>query len=545
MAFRPNSSQQLSLNDRFQQAPERTRKFVLNSWAKGFGDLVFPAICEERFAVLYSSDSASCPNTPVNILVASLLLKELLQMTDEELLEAIICGDLRFQYALHTTSFDEQPISKNSFNRFRRRLYLHLLETGEDLLQQEMEALAEVFLQYLDIQPSMKRMDSLMIAANCRRMSRLELMYRCVQNLIKTVESTGEFHYLKDKLHYLEPRDANQVFYHDTHQGTPEKLDQLIQDALSLKNELDESYHEMPDYQLLCQVLEEQTFTDDTGQTHQKPGHDITASSIQNPYEPEATYRRKAGKHHFGYAGNLVETVGDNGSIITQYDYACNIKGDPTFCKEALDKIGNVEEKTLLVSDGAFGSTRNQEQAAEQNIRFVPTNLTGLHPDKIKGDFQIKEDETIRCPAGHLSYKSHRYENPEAFCGWFDKETCVACPLFETCKPKLQKQAATIKLSKETIARAQHLQLMDTDEFETLTHFRNGIEGVPSVLRRRYHVDQMPVRGFLRTKIWFSFKIGAINIKNLIKGTQQQENQSLLDTIFDLKRFSKKLPGVS
>ncbi|MGM0213980.1 transposase [Enterococcus sp. AZ109] len=539
MAFRLNSSQQLSLNDRFQQAPERTQKFVLKSWAKGFGDIVFPAICEERFAVLYSSDPASCPNTPVNILVGSLLLKELLQMTDEELLEAIVCGDLRFQYALHTTSFDEQPVSKNSFNRFRNRLYLHLLETGEDLLQQEMEALAEVFLQFLEIEPTMKRMDSLMVSANCRRMSRLELMYRCVQNLVKAIESMSDRDCPKDQMHYLDPTDANQVFYHDTDRDTPEKLDQLIQDAVSLKEELNENYHQLPDYQLLCQVLEEQTFTDDAGQTQQKPGQEITASSIQNPYDPEATYRKKAGKHHFGYVGNVVETVGDNGSIISQYDYARNIKGDQIFCKEVLEKLGEVQQRTTLISDGAFGSVHNQQQASKQNIWFVPTNLSGLLPDTIKGEFQINEDGTMCCPAGHLSYKRSFHKDHKVYCGWFDKATCEACPLLETCKPKLQKQAATVRLTKEKISRAQHLKFMESEEFQKLAHFRNGIEGVPSILRRRYHVDQIPVRGFLRTKIWFSFKIGAINIKNLIKGITDKEKPALLESSYRMKNFSQ------
>ncbi|WP_138314757.1 transposase [Enterococcus faecium] len=110
MAFRTNPSQQVSLEDRFLLASKREQKFVLNSWAKGFSEIIFPAINEERFAVLYSQDSAYRPNTPINVLVGALMIKELFQMTDEELVETLICGDLRLQYALHTTSFINQPM---------------------------------------------------------------------------------------------------------------------------------------------------------------------------------------------------------------------------------------------------------------------------------------------------------------------------------------------------------------------------------------------------------------------------------------------------
>ena len=41
----------------------------------------------------------------------------------------------RYQYALHTNSFEEQPVSKRTLSRFRSRLAAYELMTGEDLLQ--------------------------------------------------------------------------------------------------------------------------------------------------------------------------------------------------------------------------------------------------------------------------------------------------------------------------------------------------------------------------------------------------------------------------
>ncbi|WHE06910.1 transposase [Thermoanaerobacterium thermosaccharolyticum] len=155
MAFKPNEYQQITMEDRFLNLDERTKKFVLNSWAKGFAEIIFPAINEKRFSVLYSDNPASRPNSPVNAIIGALILKEMFNLTDDELLASILC-DVRFQYALHTTSFKSQPFSDRTFSRFRERLYLYNLETGRDLLHEEMEAMANVFVKYFDINPSVK-----------------------------------------------------------------------------------------------------------------------------------------------------------------------------------------------------------------------------------------------------------------------------------------------------------------------------------------------------------------------------------------------------
>jgi len=61
---------------------------------------------------LYSNNAASRPNNPINAVIGSLILKELFSVTDDELLASSLC-DVRFQYALNTTSFKDQPFSDN------------------------------------------------------------------------------------------------------------------------------------------------------------------------------------------------------------------------------------------------------------------------------------------------------------------------------------------------------------------------------------------------------------------------------------------------
>lgn len=59
----------------------------------------------------------------VNIIIGACIIKELLDLSDDEIVEGIML-DVRLQYALHTTSFEEQPLSDKSLTRFRTLLSL-------------------------------------------------------------------------------------------------------------------------------------------------------------------------------------------------------------------------------------------------------------------------------------------------------------------------------------------------------------------------------------------------------------------------------------
>ena len=75
MAFVANDNQQLTLTDSTLNLTQREKRVLEKSWAKTFAEKVFPAIDESIFSVLYS-DKASRPNTPVNVIVGALILKE-------------------------------------------------------------------------------------------------------------------------------------------------------------------------------------------------------------------------------------------------------------------------------------------------------------------------------------------------------------------------------------------------------------------------------------------------------------------------------------
>jgi len=134
MAFSYNNvnNKQFSFCDSFNFLTAREQQVLDKSWAKSFAEIIFPAIDESPYAVLYS-DKDSRPNSPVNVTVGSLIIKELTGSTDDEILEALMF-DIRYQYALHTTHFEEQPLSDRTLGRFRERCRIYEEETGIDLI---------------------------------------------------------------------------------------------------------------------------------------------------------------------------------------------------------------------------------------------------------------------------------------------------------------------------------------------------------------------------------------------------------------------------
>ncbi|MEI3281843.1 MAG: transposase [Enterocloster sp.] len=191
---------------------ERERKALEKSWAKIFADEIFPAIDEERFSVLYSN-KASRPNAPVNVIIGALIIKELFDYSDDEIVENLML-DLHLQYALHTTSFAEQPISDKTLSRFRKRCYDYETLHGVDLYHDCVKDLSGKIAKIMKLNGRIRRMDSIMIESNIRFLSRMELIYTCISKLIVYLTKNAPDKVSEQMKHYADPNDYNRIFYH-------------------------------------------------------------------------------------------------------------------------------------------------------------------------------------------------------------------------------------------------------------------------------------------------------------------------------------------
>ncbi len=246
------------------------------------------------------------------------------------------------------------------------------------------------------------------------------------------------------------------------------------------------------------------------------------SSIMQNPSDPDATYREKAGKQHRGYAANVEESVGKNGSVVTDFQFDSNNKSDSEFFQKHIEKIGPQEEKTIISTDGAYSGEENTELAARNNIDLVTTDLTGRDVDPVMGAFELNEDGTrvLRCPAGNVP-KSNWYNKATGIINIsFERDKCANCPFAMHCKPKIFKKVSKLTVSRKKVNRALTQARMNTDQFKLLARIRNGVETIPSALKNIYGVNHMPVRGRIPCKYFFGSKIAALNFRKLLRFRQ-------------------------
>ncbi len=541
--------EQISMFNSMFGLTEREQKFLEKSWAKPFAEYIFPAIDEKPFAVLYSG-RPSKSNTPVNVLVGASLLEQMMDLSDDEILNALMF-DIRFQYALHTTNFKEQPLSDRSLGRFRARCLAYEVETGTDLLHNAIASLTDEIAKIMKIDSSLKRMDSMMIASNIRRMSRLDLIYTCTANLVKCMQKLKiELPEGSDLFHYTEENDRNKVIYHNRSTAAGERIAEILKDdkfLVKLSKEHIDELCETSEYQLFIRMLNEQTTQDKSGDYHLKQaktsdkntvvsetaskGENNQSDSVensneakedgmnsgilQNPADPDATFRSKDGKNYRGYVGSITEssTTDKRYSIITDYEYDTNNTSDQEFGRRALEKMESFEQGAVVTADALFHSEEMEKLASEKNITIVNTNLTGRQVPDFYAEFEFNESgRVVKCPGG-FSPKKCSYNQKNGQCtASFHSEQCKECPFFKQCNPKVNSKTSRKTISVKSKLHALKQRERKSEEFKSYSNYRNGVETVPSFFRRVFHVDQMPVRGKLRTKFFFGCMVGANNV---------------------------------
>ena len=261
-----------------------------------------------------------------------------------------------------------------------------------------------------------------------------------------------------------------------------------------------------------------------------KTSKEIAPNSLQNPTDPDAAYRKKGKKKHIGYTANLIEKFDDKNRMIEGYDLQKNTYSDQKFTKDTIKKL---DKGTTALIDSAYYSEDIDKKAKGKGIKMVPTNLVGGGKNSNSAKFEIDEKEHLvkKCPYGHQPITSSFKEG--SYRAHFSKKHCSHCSLRKDCLVVKQKKSYFFKVSEMNLHRSQLIAKMGTSKYQELARKRAGIEGLPSVLRRRYKIDHLSVRGEVRVKVWLGFKISAINCKRLIKGLMNRPIPELSTLLYN------------
>ena len=298
-----------------------------------------------------------------------------------------------------------------------------------------------------------------MIAANIRKLSRIELLYTCVSKLVVYLHKNNCDELIKGMEHYCDPNDYNKIFYYSSDSDTVNQLDTILKDADCLLESCGTDYDDVTEYQLLVRCLSEQTVVEEASRRlRMKEDGGFHSKMLQNPSDPDATYRTKAGKEHQGYVANLEETVDKNGSVITDYQFEQNHYSDSQFLKDSLSRTEVQNEEITVVTDGAYSGKENHDLVSEKNIRLINTDLLGKPIDDILAGFVFNETGTkvLRCPAGYEP-KSCGYtgDKSQQFHVSFLRDQCANCPNKDRCKAKIHKRVSKVTVSIKSHERAK------------------------------------------------------------------------------------------
>ena len=539
--FKKNPNQgQISTMDPCLQFPKYVQEALEKTCAPYFYWNIFKNINEERFSVLFS-ENYSRPNTPVNIIVRLLFLKELNGWIDEEMIGALYF-DYRVQYALGITDFEKERICVNTVGNFRGCLYEYSATHGIDLLEEEVLALTGALIAVTGMDTSKARQDSFMINANCKKMGRLELIYTTNANMVKQLAKLDETLIPELCRHYREEPDKADHIYRLKKEEVTGKLKQLLTESLELYDAAPESLHEVQAYLNLARLLADQTTQTEAGVVP-KENSEISASSLQNPSELEATYRKKGDKQYTGYVVNTVEARDEEKelSMIVYHEQQPNTTSDVELGGNSLD--ADLDGVEAIANDGAYYSAETVEKAEERGIEMGFSALTGKKASKNQlgvHEFAIDENDQISaCPAGFAPEASEYKADKETYTAKFAKEHCDACSLFDICPVKEQKKSNRVKFTKKTLQADICRDKMGEARFQELAAFRAGVEGVPSVLRRKYAIDDIPVRGLNRSKVWVNCKIMAYNFKSFFGYCRREVKKGESEAFAFLSRVFK------
>jgi hypothetical protein len=515
--FRKNDKHlQMAMFSSIDSLPDKRRKRLDESWAGTYYHQVFVRIDEEPFAVLYADDP-SRPNIPINVLVSLDTLKSGYGWSDEEMHDHF-SFDVQVRYALGYRDLSEGHFALRTVYNFRERVTRHMEETGENLYERAFEQVTDEQLAAFELKTGQLRVDSTQIASNIRTMSRLQLLVEVLQRVHRMLSEIDQKRYAEVFAPYTQG-SSGQYTYRVKVSESGEHLRRIGELMAKLVQELSTNYGEEDTYQILQRVFQEHfviesdltaspTVSGDSAeQTHLRPkeGQELSASSLQSPDDPEATYRQKHGQDYKGYVTNLTETCDPENDLqlIVKVQTEPNNTDDAAMLAEALPDLVLRTDVNQMFTDGAYNSPQVDDLMREHQIEQIQTAIRGRKPPRDRlglDDFTWQTDadgkpQAVTCPHGlHVPVTSGR--KAHRFCATFQAPDCESCSQVEQCPTKRlkRKRKRVLRFSQHQVDLALRRQ-RSARARASGQDLRAAVEATVRSVKHPFGNGKVPVRG--------------------------------------------------
>ena len=526
------SQQPLLLSD-VNHLPQRTWKYLQDSWAEVFRREVFLRIPEDRFATLYAKEP-SRPNVPVNILVGLEVLKEWRGWSDEEMYEHFLF-DLQVRYALGCDNFGEGDFDLRTLYYFRKRLNEHAIKTGENLMKVIFETITDEQIEKFNVNTKVQRMDSSQILSNIADLSRLELLIEAMQRLHRILSQEDQEKYREVFAPYIK-EGAGQYTYRI--RGKEAVWQHIEQVGIVLHDLLGKlaAYQEAPVYQMAQRFFEE-NFKLVEQQVKAKANTEIKPGCLQSVDDVEASYRKKGNHSYKGYVANITETCSAENplQLITQVQVAPNRVSDNELLKSGVPELKQRTDLEKLVTDGGYTGPSTDQVLRTAGVEQITTGLVGALPIHPKGmlamsdfDMQLNEAgnlERVVCPNGQTATLTLQ-RSGQAYLVAFAAEGCLTCPFHQTnrcpAKQYQRRNDFAFNLPKDRALSSWRIRRFQACKEEART-LRPAVEATIFQVKHALQRGKVRVRGLFRTAWVITCSALAANLRRIHRYQNDQQ----------------------
>jgi len=349
-------------------------------WHNVFFKNVTSKIDETKFKCLYN-DHNGAPNSSIRLLIAMMILKEGRGWSDQDLFEESQFN-LLVRKALGLPDIKEVIPCASTYYLLRKRIVAHEKSTQTNLFSEIFKSVTESQIIEFEVSGKSIRMDSKLIGSNIAYYSRYELIHKTLllylrnsTPLVLTQFTQTE----QQRLSELLEEDSAKTIYRSSKDVIFDKLvnvGYLIFKILGLENQNKTSQ----EYLTLKTVFEQQYNPLENEEIEVRRKEEISAQSIQSPYDTECTYRKKNEEVTKGYSQNITETCNKEGlNLITDIECKPASAADCDFLVPAANNTQELFEETIenIHTDGAYHSPENQSYSDLKEINLYCTAMQG------------------------------------------------------------------------------------------------------------------------------------------------------------------------
>ncbi|MBN2738762.1 MAG: transposase [Spirochaetales bacterium] len=473
------------------------------AWHNQFRKQVTMRIDENIFRPLYCQDNGT-PNASVRVLVAMMVLKEAEGLSDQKIFEN--CHfNLLVRSAIGLPNADDPVPTESTYYLFRKRIQEYAKKENENLFETAFAQITKDQCGEFEVSGKRIRMDSKLLGSNIAWLSRYELIHETLRLFYDQVKQSGQLNKAtEDRLDELLQLEGNKVVYicsSEEVKSRLQELGELIYKILPLFSSSTSAY-----YQILQRVFNEQYRVDEKKVVVAREKEEISAKSVQSPYDTDCHYRNKDDQKVKGYSINITESCDDDKplNLIGHVDVRKASASDTCFLQHDIEKAQEVFPDKIQAAhaDGAYHSPDNQQYCKDNEIDLY---LHAIQGAKSRYQFNFSEN-------GELSV--------------FD----TIANLVVDSKMIISKDG-TVKWRIKTENAYRYFTQKDIDGYlirkqiaetpiETL-QFRNNVEATIFQLSYHYPNAKSRYRGEIKHQMWANIRCLWVNFVRILKYIKQ------------------------